>query len=687
MATNSSTEEQLVHAVSNTGRFAKYAKPQPNSTRVAIQEEWRTRACRNCGRLHKPRQCPAYNVDCRKCGKKNHFAAVCRSNPDVALVEAEAPDVNTLYIAGITRAHKKNSRDTGWSTSLRVGGTLVTFKLDTGAEANVLPLAVAEGLPMPLNMQRTDTVLVAYGEDVQGKLAGKTIFTILDEKDGYYQIKLDDESADLCTFNMPWGRFFNPKEEIVIQADASKDGLGACLMQNEQPVAYASRALSRAEQNYAQIEKKLLAIVFALKKFHQYIYGAEVRVQSNHEPLEAIISKPIGQAPARLQRMLLQIQKYDIHISYTPGTDMLIADTLSRAHPLTGSSEEGDLGDEKVIYAATTDPPHGGSITQLVQAASETDEEMLLLKDLHTGGWPDRRKSVPPRAQPYWPEQLPSNQREPLLPHPVPDAPWQRITADIFELHGRPFLLITDYYSKFPEVLQLPDKTASSVIARFKAVFPFTLIADHMPFASAEMARFASKWGFEIIHSSPAFSQSNGMAERAIKTVKAMLTAAARNGVDPHLAKLNLRNTPVTVNVQEGLAHCQWRQKESYDKTAAPLLPFRTGERVRMETAQGWQPASIVRAREEPRSYDIITPSGATYRRNRKHLRPDRAARHDDQQDDIDAPDSDTEQGATPVEAPEPGANAPESQSAPCTRSGRRIKPSVRLKDYDTASD
>ncbi|KAJ8416486.1 hypothetical protein AAFF_G00357740 [Aldrovandia affinis] len=491
--------------------------------------------------------------------------------------------------------------------------------------------------------------------------------------------------------------------------------------------------------------------------------------------------------------MLLQIQKYDIHISYTPGTDMLIADTLSRAYPLTGSSDDGDLGDEKVIYVATTDPPLGGSITQLVQAASETDEEMLLLKDLHTGGWPDWRKSMPPRAQPYWPvrhslyiddglvmvnkiivvpkslraevlqrlhtahqgiqrslaharaimywpglsndvramvdscsscqEQLPSNQREPLLPHPVPDAPWQRIAADIFKLHGRPFLLITDYYSKFPEVLQLPDKTAGSVIARFKAVFsrhgvPFTLIADHVPFASAEMARFASTWGFKIIHSSPAFPQSNGMAERAIKTVKAMLTAAARNGVDPHLAMLNLRNTPVTgmayspaqllmgrvlrsnlpisnaalqpstpVNVREGLARCQWRQKESYDKTAAPLLPFRTGERVRMETAQGWQPASIVRAREEPRSYDIITPSGATYRRNRKHLRPDRAARHDDQQDDIEAPDSDTEQGATPVEAPEPGANAPESQSAPCTRSGRRIKPPVRLKDYDTASD
>ncbi|KAJ8412539.1 hypothetical protein AAFF_G00128750 [Aldrovandia affinis] len=349
MAPNSSTEEQLVHAVSNTGRFAKYAKPQPNSARVALQEEWRTRACRNCGRLHKPRQCPAYNMDCRKCGKKNHFAAVCRSNPDVALVEAEAPDVNALYIAGISRAHKGNSRDTGWSSSLRVGGTVVTFKLDTGAEANVLPLAVAEGLPMPLNMQRTDTVLVAYGG---ARIQPKGVVKLL--------VQARRKQAQLYFF-------------VTDASDTPLLGRQAC------------------------VQLDLVRRVEALAR----------------------------SAPATKQQLLQQ------YSSVFEGLD------------------DGDLGDEKVIYVATTDPPLGGSITQLVQAASETDEEMLLLKDLHTGGWPDRRKSVPPRAQPYWSEQLPSNQREPLLPHPVPDAPWQRIAADIFELQGRPFLLITDYYSKF----------------------------------------------------------------------------------------------------------------------------------------------------------------------------------------------------------------------------------------------
>ena len=117
-------------------------------------------------------------------------------------------------------------------------------------------------------------------------------------------------------------------------------------MQGKRPVAFASRALSTAEQNYAQIEKELLAIVFALKKCHQYVYGVTIKVQSDHKPLEAIVTKPIGKAPARLQRMLLQIQRYDIHITYTPGKDMAVADTLSRAVPPNARQEECEMGDE-----------------------------------------------------------------------------------------------------------------------------------------------------------------------------------------------------------------------------------------------------------------------------------------------------------------------------------------------------
>ena len=90
---------------------------------------------------------------------------------------------------------------------------------------------------------------------------------------------------------------------------------------------YASRALTATERNYAQIEKELLAIVFACEKFDQCVYGREkVHVQSDHKPLEFVFRKPLVAAPKRLQRMLLRFQR---SLGVTRGSEMYIADTLS----------------------------------------------------------------------------------------------------------------------------------------------------------------------------------------------------------------------------------------------------------------------------------------------------------------------------------------------------------------------
>ena len=108
-------------------------------------------------------------------------------------------------------------------------------------------------------------------------------------------------------------RYYDLKEEVTIQCDASQSGLGAALLQNGQPVAYASRALTSAETRYAQIEKELLSIVFACDRFEAYIYGRDnVHVETDHKPLESIVVKPLNCAPKRLQRMLLRLQKYTV---------------------------------------------------------------------------------------------------------------------------------------------------------------------------------------------------------------------------------------------------------------------------------------------------------------------------------------------------------------------------------------
>ena len=89
--------------------------------------------------------------------------------------------------------------------------------------------------------------------------------------------------------------YFDPEKETRIQVDASKNGLGATLMQDGKPVAFATKSLTETQN--AQIEKELLAILFGCEKFHEYLYGRKVIVESDHKPLEAITKKPLASAP------------------------------------------------------------------------------------------------------------------------------------------------------------------------------------------------------------------------------------------------------------------------------------------------------------------------------------------------------------------------------------------------------
>ena len=133
--------------------------------------------------------------------------------------------------------------------------------------------------------------------------------------------------------NTPILRYYNLLEEVTLQCDASQFGLGAVLMQNGQPVAYTSRALTVTETRYAQIEKELLTIVFACDHFEAYTFGRdEVHVETDHKPLESIVLKSLNSAPKRFQRMLLRLQKYNLQVKYRKGKKIFLADTLSQAY-------------------------------------------------------------------------------------------------------------------------------------------------------------------------------------------------------------------------------------------------------------------------------------------------------------------------------------------------------------------
>ena len=133
-------------------------------------------------------------------------------------------------------------------------------------------------------------------------------------------------------------RYFDPLLPVTIQVDASQVGLGAALLQNGKPIAFASKALTETEHQYTNIEREMLAAVSRAERFHTYVYGWSFMIESDHKPLECISRKNLADTPTQLQRMMLCLQGYDFTIRYRPGKEMVIPDTLSCFSPRPGQT-------------------------------------------------------------------------------------------------------------------------------------------------------------------------------------------------------------------------------------------------------------------------------------------------------------------------------------------------------------
>ena len=145
------------------------------------------------------------------------------------------------------------------------------------------------------------------------------------------------KDSKVALLNSPVLTHYDPNLPIVVSADSSSYGIGAVLSHVidgvERPCYFASRALSIAERNYSQLEKEALALVFALKKFHYFIWGQQFTLVSDHKPLLGIFSND-KQIPAiasgRIQRWSLMIQAYKFKLIHRSGAQMGTADALSR---------------------------------------------------------------------------------------------------------------------------------------------------------------------------------------------------------------------------------------------------------------------------------------------------------------------------------------------------------------------
>jgi transposase InsO family protein len=186
-----------------------------------------------------------------------------------------------------------------------------------------------------------------------------------------------------------------------------------------------------------------------------------------------------------------------------------------------------------------------------------------MLKALHVGHLGVDKCRAKARASIWWPRisadierhvtscqtclHWARDQAEPLISTPLPDLPWQKVATDLFELDGKHYIVVVDYYSRFFEVARLPGQTSEHVIKALREIFgrfgcPMVCVSDGGPaYKSSQFEEFTKAYGFIHQTSSPRFAQSNGESERAVQTVKNIL----RKADDPQLALLSYRTTPI----------------------------------------------------------------------------------------------------------------------------------------------
>lgn len=112
-----------------------------------------------------------------------------------------------------------------------------------------------------------------------------------------------------------------------------------------------------------------------------------------------------------------------------------------------------------------------------------------------------------------------SNPKEPMLLPKLLERPWLKLASDLFKLKGSHYLVVVDYYSKWPEVAKLDQLSSQHIVNHLKSLFarygiPDEIVTDNGPqYSAREFANFAKAYGFKHITSSPQYAQSNGQAE------------------------------------------------------------------------------------------------------------------------------------------------------------------------------
>ncbi|UYV63361.1 K02A2.6-like, partial [Cordylochernes scorpioides] len=456
----------------------------------------------------------------------------------------------------------------------------------------------------------------------------KPLHELLHKKRPWVWTKECGEAIDKCKNSITSERVLVPYDAtlpLCLATDASQIGVGAVLSHiiegQERPIMFASRTLSVAEQNYSQIEKEALAIIYGVTKFHQFIYGRKFILITDHKPLVTILGSRSGiptLSTSRLQRWALILSAYTYDIKFRRTQDHGNADLLSR-FPV-GCEEIPRLNNVYALSYVEELP----ITAEEIATETEKDEVLSLAKFYTQQGWPEKvadhlrpyfqrkleltvdgeclvwgmRVVIPPslrikmlnclhethcgmnkmkavaRSHFWWPnldtqiEFLVNKCRSCQQSQDGPNKgkwqpwkwstrPWQRIHIDFANKENINLLIVVDSHSKWIEAIPMRETTTRKTIEQLWRLFssyglPEELVSDNGPqFTGSEMKGFLEGNGIKQTLIPAYHPQSNGLAEKAVRTIKTALDKNKRKIGDTHtiqdtLSKVLLayRSTP-----------------------------------------------------------------------------------------------------------------------------------------------
>ena len=202
--------------------------------------------------------------------------------------------------------------------------------------------------------------------------------------------------------------YFNVNAETTLQTDASKKGLGACLIQNGKVVCYASRALTKTEQNYQNLEQEALGTIWGMEKFHYFLYGKEFTLETDQKPLVSIYKKHMVNISPRVQRLIVRSFPYQpFNVTSKKGKDIPVADALSRVTPMDPEDNiqlpiiAVNLITAHILLSTHSQDTFSRKLDQLRKSTAQ-DNQLTRLSHYINTGFPCDKKNLLTYLQEFW---------------------------------------------------------------------------------------------------------------------------------------------------------------------------------------------------------------------------------------------------------------------------------------------